>query len=123
MPRAPVGPVRPPLQAPIVPHPHRPQNDVRMFAAVTAESVQKRRPRQDLAEARAKVLGTIHQGAWYEDPLALGTLLIVFPPVGLATLWTSKRYSNDARWALTVMTGLTMCLGAAIFVAILALRS
>jgi hypothetical protein len=50
---------------------------------------------------------------WYEDPIALGTLLLVAPPIGLAALWSSKRYTRDARWALTLMTGLSMCLSAA----------
>jgi len=53
-------------------------------------------------------------GAWYEDPVALGTLLLLVPPVGLAALWSSRRYSSDARWALTIMTALTMCLIAAV---------
>ena len=60
--------------------------------------------------------------AWYEDPIALGSLLILLPPIGLAALWSSKRYSNDARWALTIMTGLTMSLAAAVFVSALVLR-
>jgi hypothetical protein len=77
------------------------------------------------AEERAKALGAAINTPprWYEDPVALGTLLIVMPPIGLAALWSSKRYSNDARWALTVMTALTLCLGAAIAVTILALKS
>jgi hypothetical protein len=54
--------------------------------------------------------------AWYEDPIALGTLLLVAPPIGLAALWSSKRYTTDARWALTLMTGLSMCLCAAVAV-------
>ena len=49
--------------------------------------------------------------------------LIVVPPIGLAALWSSRRYSTDARWALTVMTGLTLCLGAAIAITIFALRT
>lgn len=57
---------------------------------------------------------------WWEDPVALGSLLILLPPVGLAAVWSSKRYSNDARWALTVMTALTMCLMTAIVIAVVA---
>ncbi len=60
--------------------------------------------------------------AWWEDPVALGSLLILVPPVGLAAVWSSKRYSSDARWALTVMTALTMCLMSAVVIAALALR-
>jgi hypothetical protein len=79
------------------------------------------------AEAKARALahakGRAPAPGWYEDPIALGTLLLLLPPVGLAALWSSKRYSNDARWALTVMTGLTLCVGAAVAVAVLALRT
>ncbi|MDB4935152.1 MAG: hypothetical protein JWP87_2124 [Labilithrix sp.] len=60
--------------------------------------------------------------AWWEDPVALGSLLILVPPVGLAAVWSSKRYSSDARWALTVMTALTMCLMSAIVIAVIAMR-
>ena len=60
--------------------------------------------------------------AWWEDPVALGSLLILLPPVGLAALWSSARYGKDARWALTVMTALTMCLATAIVVAVLVIR-
>jgi hypothetical protein len=81
------------------------------------------------AEERAKALGRGGQdarrsvsSAWYDDPVALGSLLIILPPIGLAALWSSKRYSHDARWALTIMTALTLCLGAAVTVTILALR-
>jgi len=55
---------------------------------------------------------------WWEDPIAIGSLLILLPPVGLAALWTSKRYSSDARWALTIVTALMMCLMTAAIVAI-----
>lgn len=61
--------------------------------------------------------------AWWEDPIAIGSMLILLPPVGLAALWTSKRYSNDARWALTVVTALMLCLATAAAVAIAAVAS
>lgn len=64
----------------------------------------------------------VMRAAWYEDPVALGSLLILLPPIGLAALWSSKRYGTDARWALTIMTGLTMSLTAAVFVAAVFLR-
>jgi hypothetical protein len=72
--------------------------------------------------AQASLLTPAPGRAWFEDPIALGTLLIVFPPIGLAALWSSKRYSNDARWALTVMTALMLCLGACLFVAMFAMQ-
>jgi hypothetical protein len=54
--------------------------------------------------------------------VAVGALLFLLPPVGLAAVWGSKRYSSDARWALTVMTALGMCLVSAIAIAGLATR-
>jgi hypothetical protein len=75
------------------------------------------------AQRRAANDAANHEGAvaWWEDPVALGSLLILVPPIGLAAVWSSKRYSNDARWALTVMTALTMCLVSAVVIAVLAL--
>jgi hypothetical protein len=108
----------------VLPHRHNPAKDVRLFPAVSADEVRAANKRALYAAERAKLLGKASsQGAWYEDPIALGSLLIVLPPIGLAALWSSKRYSSDARWALTVMTALTLCLGAAIAIAVIALRS
>lgn len=107
-------------------HRHDPNKDVRVFPAISpAEVFQKKA--QLYNEEKARLLGvptTLGRSParWFEDPVALGTLLIMFPPIGLAALWSSKRYSNDARWALTVMTALTMCLAAAIVVAVVAIR-
>lgn len=56
-------------------------------------------------------------GPWWEDPVALGSLLVLFPPMGLAVVWSSRRYSSDARWALTIMTALTMTLVSAVLIA------
>jgi hypothetical protein len=71
------------------------------------------------AKEQAKLLGDAPRtSAWYEDPIALGSLLLLCPPVGLAALWSSKRYSNDARWALTLMTALMLCLGVGLGVAL-----
>lgn len=57
--------------------------------------------------------------AWWEEPLALGSLLVLLPPAGLAAVWASPRYSREARWALTAITALTMSiLGALALVAI-----
>jgi hypothetical protein len=63
-----------------------------------------------------------NERAWWEDPIALGTLLIVLPPVGLACVWGSKHYSNDARWALTVMSALLTCFAGAVVLALLVTR-
>ncbi|HVH44690.1 MAG TPA: hypothetical protein VM925_20195 [Labilithrix sp.] len=108
----------------VIPHERNPAHDVRLFPAVSLEDVQAANRRALYAEEKAKLLGKAPPArSWYEDPVVLGTLLIVVPPIGLATLWSSKRYSSDARWALTIMTALTLCLGTAITIAVLALRS
>lgn len=111
-----------------------PNKDVRMFPLVSPNAVHAHKRRELYEEAQRAALKDVRPSyeslapsqtprAWYEDPIALGTLLIMVPPIGLAAVWTSKRYSNDARWALTVMTGLTMCLAAAVLVAVMALNS
>jgi len=113
-------------EGPIIAHRHDPANDVRMFAAVSHEEVLAAKRRELYAAEKAKLLGKAPAPAaqaWYEDPIALGTLLIMFPPIGLAALWSSKRYSSDARWALTIMTALVLCLGAAVTIAVIALRA
>lgn len=107
----PAPPRRP--EAPVVPHRRDPQKDVRMLPAVDPRAFAKR---PAAAPAQAPT------AAWWEDPIALGSLLILAPPIGLAAVWSSKRYSNDARWALTVMTALTMCLVTAIAVVVVVSR-
>ena len=93
--------------------PSDPGRQARMFPAIPPKA-----PKPPHAnEARASTAP-----AWWEDPVAVGSLLIVLPPVGLAAVWSSRRYSADARWALTVMTALTMCLVTAVVIAIAALR-
>ncbi|MBX3228476.1 MAG: hypothetical protein KIT84_07480 [Labilithrix sp.] len=112
-----------------------PARHAKVLPAMTPEdlaAIQRRKLHADAQRAAAVRAGHGHGAlgstlesnrprAWYEDPIALGTLLIMVPPIGLAALWSSKRYSSDARWALTVMTGLTLCLGAAVVVALTAL--
>jgi len=89
-----------------------PAKDVKMFAAVQPKAPVQQAQQQRKSEPRK----------WWEDPVAIGSLLILLPPVGLAAVWRSKHHTTDARWALTVMTALTMCLMTAITIAILALR-
>ena len=113
-------------EQPIVAHRHNPAKDARMFAAISHEEVLAAKRRELYAAEKAKLLGKAPPASarvWYDDPVALGTLLLVVPPIGLAALWSSKRYSSDARWALTIMTALVLCLGAAVTIAIVALRS
>ncbi|MFO0670526.1 MAG: hypothetical protein U0235_13005 [Polyangiaceae bacterium] len=47
---------------------------------------------------------------WSQRPVALGVLLVCFPPAGLAAVWSSTRYDRDAKLALTVSTILFMSL-------------
>jgi hypothetical protein len=93
-----------------------PAKDVKMFPAVPPKHFQKQKPAQPEPQ-RAHT-----PRKWWEDPVAIGSLLILAPPIGLAAVWSSRHYSSDARWALTVMTALTMCLMSAITIAILALK-
>lgn len=106
------------------PRRRNPEKDARSFPAVAIEDVVAAKKRALYADEKAKILAQANSRprAWYEDPVALGSLLILVPPIGLAALWSSKRYSSDARWALTVMTALMMCLAAAITVVVIALR-
>jgi len=95
----------------------------RLMPAISPDEVYAQKRAALYADEKAKLLGRSAPPTWYEDPIALGTLLLLCPPIGLAALWSSKRYSNDARWALTVMTALTLCVGAAVIVAVIAMRS
>lgn len=109
---APVAP-RPSVEPPIQVRRRDPAKDVRAFPIYAPEA--------HAANRRAAAHAS-SPSAWWEDPIALGSLLILCPPVGLAAVWSSKRYGTDARWALTVMTALMMCLVSAIVIALLAMR-
>lgn len=113
-PPSPVPAWQPPrrAEAPVVPSRRNPGHDVRMIPAVTPEMLRAR------ADAEAKG----HPRAWWEDPVALGTLLILAPPIGLACVWRSKHYSTDARWALSVMSALVTCFTFAIVLALVLVR-
>ena len=138
LPPLPVRPSSP--EAEIVPHRRDPRKDAREFSAyappgqhaaqravdprMAAHQAQAMHVQNAQKLAQQQALAAAGKGTpqWWEDPVALGSLLILVPPVGLAAVWSSKRYSNDARWALTVMTALMMCLVSAIFIAALAMR-
>jgi hypothetical protein len=128
-------PPRPPVLAAVdvVAHRRDPRKDAREFPAFPPfPQAGVIDPRAVAAQAHALHVHNAQKIAaaaagkapavWWEDPVALGSLLILVPPVGLAAVWSSKRYSSDARWALTVMTALTMCLMSAIVIAALAMR-
>jgi hypothetical protein len=117
---------RPPQVAnapdPIIPHRRNPERDVRLLPAFSVDDIFAAKKRALYADEKAKLLGRAAPAQrWFEDPIALGTLLLLCPPIGLAALWSSKRYSTDARWALTVMTALVLCLVAAVTIAFVAL--
>ena len=113
----------------MVPHRRDPRKDAREFAAFVPGSIvdprlvaqQAHALHVQNAQRAAMAAATKTPAAWWEDPVALGSLLILVPPVGLAAVWSSKRYSSDARWALTVMTALTMCLMTAVVIAALSM--
>jgi hypothetical protein len=115
--------------ADIVPHERNPARDVREFpmfvphkgmgaAAGQAHALHM----QNAQKAAVNLAADKAPAMWWEDPVALGTLLILVPPIGLAAVWASKRYSSDARWALTIMTALMMCLMSAVVIAVLAMH-
>ena len=97
--------VAPMAHADIVPHRHDPRKDAREFPAYVAGGVIDPRFAAKQAHAlhvqNAQKVAAAAAGkpppAWWEDPVALGSLLILVPPIGLAAVWSSKRYSNDAR--------------------------
>jgi len=118
----------------IVAHRHDPRKDAREFPAFLPHA---NAPANAHANANAIHVQNAHKAArqqavaaaagrtphpWWEDPIALGSLLILAPPIGLAAVWSSKRYSSDARWALTIMTALAMCLMTAVVIAALVMR-
>lgn len=101
--------------APIVKQARDPRKDVRLMKAWDPHVARMRQSGAPLAPAGL-------ERAWWEDPIALGTLLIVLPPIGLTCVWNSKHYSNDARWALTVMSSLLTCFAGAVVLALLLAR-
>ena len=109
-PPAPVAAWQPREEKPIVYRRQSPDKDARMFPRVDPEAIR--------AKAETPRAGAM----WWEDPIALGSLLVVVPPIGLACLWCSRRYSTDARWALTAMSALITCFAGAIVLALLVLR-
>lgn len=105
---APVPAWQPPRQdAPVNRHIRNPAKDVRMMKAVVPP------PPRVASPPPAKAAD------WWEDPVALGLLLVFAPPLGLTCAWTSKRYSTDARWALTLMTTLMTAIFGAVTLALI----
>jgi hypothetical protein len=59
----------------------------------------------------------------WDDPISIGVLLAVVPPVGFMLLWSSRRYSRDAKIAITSLMTVFMVLATtAICTAMLVLR-
>jgi hypothetical protein len=49
----------------------------------------------------------------FEDPVSVGILLAIVPPLGFMMLWGSPRYSRDAKMAITALMTVFMVLGTA----------
>ncbi len=54
---------------------------------------------------------------WWDDPIMVGSLLVVLPPLGLTALWASRCFSREARVAITAMMGLLFSLFTAVVIA------
>jgi hypothetical protein len=124
MPPAPARPAAPVADVASEPRRRDPERDARAFPVFPMPFPPVRDARAAHAHAgqRAAYAPAEAAGAWWEDPIALGSLLVLCPPIGVAAVWTSRRYSTDARWALTVMTALMMCLVSAVVLALIAFR-
>lgn len=116
------APVAPPRRPHSTPRPVTARRDLARPAAggllpsaVAPAAVEASRPAVIPPPPRAAARAS----EWWEEPLALGSLLVLLPPAGLAAVWASPRYSREARWALTAITALTMTiLGAVALVAL-----
>lgn len=116
-----LGPVLPPpaprRERPVVASPRRPDRFVRELPASPVAAAKREAP-----SPRMEPLPSVPIARGWDSPLAIGALLMFAPPLGLAALWSSSRYTSDARLALTVMTALTMCLAASVAIAVLVVR-
>jgi hypothetical protein len=119
-----VAPYRVVPGAPLIPvsHRHRSYGSVPARhdlgpAAKPAPKAVRAAPAVEASRARPAVvreaLGAVAH-PWWDDPIALGALLVAAPPVGLAALWASRHYTREARWAITSMMGLMLVLATAL---------
>jgi hypothetical protein len=79
----------------------------------------------DHGRSRERERGRRHHGSasGWDDPLSVGILLAVVPPVGFMLLWSSQRYSRDAKIAITSLMTVFMILATtAVCTALLVLR-
>ncbi len=124
-PASPVMPARPAAED--APKRRDARRDVRALPAIDPDAM-RRVVRENVEAARNAELARLNGGvavparAGLDAPVWLGLLLLALPPMGLAVLWSSRRYGGDARWALTIVTALGMCLAAAVAITALALR-
>jgi hypothetical protein len=58
----------------------------------------------------------------HEHPLVVGALIVVLPPMGIAAVWASKRYSFAGKLAVTLFTAFAMLVAAATAVLLVALE-
>jgi hypothetical protein len=75
------------------------------------------KPAQQGRPVEPEVLQTVRSRPWWDDPVTIGALLVVIPPIGLAALWASRHYSKEGRWAISAMMGLMLSLLTAVVVA------
>jgi hypothetical protein len=55
----------------------------------------------------------------YEDPMVLGLLMFVAPPLAVTMVWSTSRFTRAAQIALTLFGALTTIAGAAVLIAAL----
>jgi hypothetical protein len=127
-----VLPHRPVLGGPVIPISHRQRSHPSFEwtsqvpapagrAEAPIPSAQPPAPRAAPAgrrPAEPRALPAAGAQPWWDDPVTIGALLVVMPPMGLAALWASRHYGKEARLAISAMMGLMLSLVAAFAVAL-----
>lgn len=93
---------------------HRWRDVLRRTPRAAAASAMRRTPSRGLPQVRQEA-ERAHSARGAESPwvpVATGLALLVAPPVGVAMVWSSRRYDATAKVALTIFSGFTMCLAA-----------
>jgi hypothetical protein len=80
-----------------------------------AEEPKRAQPRAP--DAAPEALPVVRSRPWWDDPVTIGALLIVIPPIGFAALWASRHYGKEGRWAISGMMALMLSLLTAVVVA------
>ena len=69
-------------------------------------------------DSRGKVPRVRKRRSLLAEPLVIGLLLALVPPVGMVLLWTNPRYEPQARWAISGVVALTMLCATAVLFAL-----